>query len=76
MTDKSIWDKEIPVPAELIETVDQGVRDSMHHQLLGQRSESLTKAIPSRRTPARNQDPWHLSQRFILLGSNCEDRCH
>jgi len=76
MTDKSIWDQEIPVPAELIETVDQGVRDSMHHQFLGQWSGSLTKVIPPRRTPARNQDPWHLSQRVILFGSNCEDRCH
>jgi hypothetical protein len=34
MTDKSIWDKEIPVPLTLIEYVDQGVRDSESHQLL------------------------------------------
>lgn len=27
MTDKSVWDKEIPVPGRLIEYVDQGVRD-------------------------------------------------
>ena len=77
MTDKSIWDKEITVPAELIEAWTRGFGTvPMHHQFLGQWSGSITKFIPSRRTPARNQDPWYLSQRVLVLGSNCEDRCH
>lgn len=28
MTDKSVWDKEIPGPERLVEYIDQGVRES------------------------------------------------
>lgn len=72
MTDKSVWDKEIPVPKRLIEYIDQGVRDSKTP--LPSRVTSLRDGILTiHRAPTWNQVLRHFRQWRFLLGQNREN---